>query len=312
MRNATQVFPAYYDPTTYGILRDPDMQTAYEAGAALRAQIPPAADDQQKVLAWGIDLQIDFVFPAPIGKLPVPNALNDAKNAVEWLYRNIHLITATAFSLDTHTPFMIFYPTWWVNDKGQSPAPYTIISEADVRNGKWMPIAEPEWSLYYVEQLESVGKKQLMIWPFHCMEGTVGRALVPELSEAVSCHSGARFAQPTYLTKGTISQVEFYSVLEPEVKYPHHPDGGFNTAFADFVASFDLIYVFGEARSHCVLETMNSVLKTFGNRPDILKKIRYLNDCTSSIPGFEKTTEAAIKVYVSKGVQLVNSTDPIA
>lgn len=312
MKTTTSVYPVYYNSKTIGVLREPDMQVAYDAGVSARSYIAPATDDQQSILAWLIDMQIDFVFPAPIGKLPVPNAPEDTARTINWIYGNAGKITAIAASLDTHTPFMIFYPSWWVNARGENPAPYTVISSADVRNGVWMPIAEPEWSLNYVEQLESVGKKQLMIWPFHCMEGSVGRALVPELSEAINYHSGARYAQPTYLTKGTIAETEFYSVVEPEVKYTAHPDGGFNTAFADFVAAFDLIYVAGQARSHCVLETMNSMMKHFSNQPNILRKFRFLDDCTSSIPGFEKQTEAAIKSYAARGVQIVKSTDPIA
>jgi nicotinamidase/pyrazinamidase len=152
----------------------------------------------------------------------------------------------------------------------------------------------------------------LMIWPFHCMEGSVGRALVPALSEAIMYHSGARMAQPTYLTKGTIAQTEFYSVLEPEVKYPQHPDGVLNTKFQQIISEFDLIYIAGEARSHCVLETMNSVLRNFADRPNVIKKLRFLDDCTSSIQGFEAATETAIQQFSEQGVRLVQSTDPIA
>lgn len=118
-------------------------------------------------------------------------------------------------------------------------------------------------------------------------------------------------AQPTFLTKGTIAHTEFYSVVEPEVKYPKHPDGGLNTRFLEMVAQFDLIYVAGQARSHCVLETMNSVVRHFAAHPEVIRKLRFLDDCTSSIPGFGKATEAAIQQFVAKGVKLVKSTDKI-
>jgi nicotinamidase/pyrazinamidase len=301
--------PTLYQPHRVAELYEPDLQGAYEAG--LRDFQRPASQDSPKVLAWLIDMQVDFIYPAPVGRLPVLNALEDARRTVEWLYRNVSHITQIAASLDTHTPFQIFYPSWWKNAKGDHPAPYTVITADDVRKGMWRPLVEPVWSIRYLDELESVGKKQMMIWPFHCMEGTTGRALIPALSEAILYHSGARLAQPTYLTKGTIAHTEFYSVVEPEVKYSKHPEGGLNTRFLDMVAQFDLIYIAGQARSHCVLETMQSVMRHFASSPDVIRKLRFLDDCTSSIPGFEKSTEAQLQKFAAQGMRLVRSTDVI-
>lgn len=301
--------PSLYQPHRVAKLYEPELQGAYEAG--LRDFQRPASQDSPKVLAWLIDMQVDFIYPAPVGRLPVPNAPQDAQRTIEWLYRNVHHITQIAASLDTHTPFQIFYPSWWKNAKGDHPAPYTVITADDVRKGIWRPLVEPVWSIRYLDELESVGKKQMMIWPFHCMEGTSGRALIPALSEAVMYHSGARLAQPTYLTKGTIAHTEFYSVVEPEVKYSKHPEGGLNTRFLDMVAQFDLIYIAGQARSHCVLETMQSVMRHFAASPDVIRKLRFLDDCTSSIPGFEKSTEAQLQQFAARGMRLVRSTDAI-
>lgn len=301
--------PALYNAKKVGTLYEPDFQSAYEAGLADFQS--PASKDSPRVLLWLIDVQVDFVFPAPQGRLTVPGAIEDTQRTIEWLYRNVHQVTQIAASLDTHTPFQIFYPTWWRNDKGEHPQPYTVIGAEDVRKGIWNPVADPVWSIRYLDELESKGKKQLMIWPFHCMEGTNGRSLVPALSEAIMYHSGARMAQPTYLTKGTIAHTEFYSVVEPEVKYSKHPDGGLNTRFLEMVAQFDLIYVAGQARSHCVLETMNSVMRHFANTPEVIRKLRFLNDCTSSIPGFEQATEDQINDFAARGMQLVSSGDVI-
>jgi nicotinamidase/pyrazinamidase len=303
------VAPASFNLNRVGTIYDPDFQAAYEAG--LNDFQKPATQDSPRVLLWLIDVQVDFVFPAPTGRLTVPGAVEDTQRTIDWIYRNVHQVTQIAASLDTHTPFQIFYPSWWKNAQGQHPAPYSVISADDVRKGIWNPVTEPVWSIKYLDELEQHGKKQLMIWPFHCMEGTTGRALVPALSEAMMYHSGARLAQPTYLTKGTIAHTEFYSVVEPEVKFPKHPEGGLNTRFLDMVARFDLIYVAGQARSHCVLETMNSIMRHFASQPDIIRKLRFLDDCTSSIPGFEATTETTIQRFVQQGMKLVKSGDAI-
>lgn len=301
--------PSFYDPANIARIYDVDFQRAYEAGVDQFQS--PASKDDPRVLLWLIDVQVDFVFPAPTGRLTVPNALEDTRRTVEFIYNNVHSITQIAASLDTHTPFQIFYPTWWINDAGEHPAPYTVITSDNIQKGVWKAVTEPVWSIRYVQQLESVGKKSLMIWPYHCMEGTIGRALVPALSEAMMFHAGARMAQPTYLTKGTIAHTEFYSVVEPEVKYPKHPDGGLNTRFLDMVAQFDLVYVAGQARSHCVLETMNSTLRYFGNKPEVISKLRFIDDATSSIPGFEQPTEDCIKDFQHQGVRLVQAADAI-
>ena len=301
--------PEYYQDADVGRIYEPDFQRAYQAGTADSTK--PASADQRRTLLWLVDIQIDFCFPAPTGRLTVPNALEDTCRTVEWIYRNTPAITHIAASLDTHTPFQIFYPSWWQAADGSHPAPFTIITADDVRRGKWRPVTEAKWSAYYVEELERSSRKQLMIWPYHCMEGSVGRALVPALSEAIMYHSAARMAQPTYLVKGTIAQTEYYSVLEPEVKYPAHPDGKLNEAFLKFLREFDAIYICGQARSHCVLETIHSVLRYYGDNPIVLNTLRFLDDCSSSIAGFEESTERQIAEFAAKGIQLVKSTDPL-
>ena len=92
-----------------------------------------------------------------------------------------------------------------------------------------------------------------MIWPFHTMVGTVGHNLSPSLYEAICFHSAARQSQPVKLTKGSIPQTEHYSILEPEVKVTDHPQGGLNQALLNELGGYDLVYLAGQAKSHCVL-----------------------------------------------------------
>jgi len=303
------VVPTWTEAAQVGRSYEPDFLAAYQAG--VQAFHKPATVDSPRVLAWLIDMQGDFIFPAPLGRLAVPGAVDDSVRTINWLYRNTEHITAIAASLDTHTPLQIFYAPWWKNPWGEHPTPFTVITAADVRERRWTPQIDPSWSAHYVRQLESGGKKQLMIWPFHCMEGTAGRALIPALSEAIMYHSAARNAQPIYLAKGLIPFTEFYSVLEPEVKYPERPDGVLNTAFLDEVVSYDLIYIAGQARSHCVLETVTSVMNQFADRPEIIAKFRFLDDCSSCITGFEAVTEVALREFEARGLRIVQSTDPL-
>ncbi len=260
-----------------------------------------------------VDAQVDFIHPD--GALSVPGAVDDTRRTIEWLYHNIGQVTAVAASLDSHTPIQIFYPTWWAAPDGSPPAPFTLITADDVQQGRWKPLFEPEWSVQYVQALEAQAKKVLTIWPFHTMIGTPGQTLTPALYEAIAYHAGARQAQPIFLTKGAIPKTENYSILEPEVKVPDHPLGDLNRQFLDMLATYDLIYIAGQAKSHCVLETATSIMRYFAGQPDVIARLRFLIDCTSSVVhpqiDFDALANAALAQFEAQGLRLVRSTDPV-
>lgn len=289
-------------------------RTAEFTAAGVATNLPAASRDSRRTILVVVDMQVDFVHKD--GALAVPGAEDDVTRLIEFIYGNAKDITAIAASLDSHVPMQIFYPGWWKDPNGGGhPQPFTVISAEDLRRGKWVAVADPKWSVEYVEKLEDAAKKQLMIWPYHTMIGTAGHSLVPALSEAIAFHSGARLTQPTFLTKGTIPQVEHYGIMEPEVPYPKHPQGGTNTAFLDMIGRYDLIYVAGEAKSHCVLETMRQITRYFASQKDVLGKIRFLTDCTSSVAhpaiDFEAMAVAELDKMAKAGVVMVRSTQPI-
>ena len=161
--------------------------------------------------------------------------------------------------------------------------------------------------------LEKAAKKNLMIWPFHCLVGTDGQKLVPALHEAIAFHAGARVTKPELITKGTVPQVEHYGIFAAEVPYPKNPKAsGLNTEYLDLIAQYDRIYVAGEAKSHCVLETMRQMLSYFSSQPEVIAKIRFLVDCTSSVVhpviDFETIAKDELAKMEKQGVQMVQST----
>lgn len=303
--------PSFYDADQVGKLYAPRVQAAVDAG--LKAGLLPAAHDTRRVILLLVDVQVDFVHPD--GALSVPGAVDDTRRTIAWIFRHAGQLTAIAASLDSHTPMQIFYPTWWINDVGAHPAPFTPISADDVARGVWKPVIEPQWSVDYVHRLEQQARKVLMIWPYHTMIGTPGQALVPSLYEAIAYHAAARNTQPTFLSKGSIAKTEHYSILEPEVKVPDHPLGDLNTAFLDMLASYDLIYIAGQAKSHCVLETVASIMNYFQRRPDVIERLRFLSDCTSSVQhptiDFEALANEALAKYAAQGMRMVTSQDDI-
>jgi len=304
--------PSFYDPSTVGTLVVPQVTTAILEGG--RAGFAPAAQDQQKIALILVDVQVDFVHTD--GALAVPGAVDDTRRTIEWMYRNLGKITRIVASLDSHVPLQIFYPLWWVNARGEHPAPFTAITANAVEQGVWQPTVEVNWSRNYVRQLEESGKKTLIVWPHHTMLGTPGHAITPALYEAIAYHSAARAIAPLFLEKGLIPKTEHYSILEPEVKVPDEPMGSLNTALLEELAVYDLIYVAGQAKSHCVLETVTSLHHYFANRaPDRIHRWRFMTDCTSSVAhpsiNFDSMANAQLKYFSDQGMRLVTSTDPI-
>lgn len=303
--------PNFYNTAQVGKLYIPNTAMAVQQGRA--AQLTPADRDQRRIILLLVDPQVDFIHTD--GALSVPGAVEDARRTIEWLYAHTQSLTAIAASLDSHIPTQIFYPTWWITAEGAHPDPFTAITGADVDSGRWQPVYEPEWSRHYVHTLEQQAKKALMIWPYHTMLGTPGHSITPALYEAITYHAAARQSRPTFLNKGMIPQTEHYSLLEPEVKASHEPQGDLNRDFLAMLATYDLIYVAGQAKSHCVLETIASVMRHYRKNPDEIAKWRLLTDCMSSVAhpeiDFEALAKEAFVQYAAQGLTLVTSQDPL-
>jgi nicotinamidase/pyrazinamidase len=303
--------PDFYHPEKVGALYVPDTAAIVEQGQ--KAELRPAETDQRRIILLLVDPQVDFVHVD--GALSVPGAVDDTRRTIEWIFRNSGQITAIAASLDSHIPTQIFFPTWWVNAEGAHPAPFTPITSEDVDQRRWEPVFERQWSSSYVHKLESSAKKELMIWPYHTLIGTTGHTITPALYEAIAFHAAARQSQPTFLHKGSIPKTEHYSLLEPEVKVPDQPQGNLNKPFLEMLAGYDLIYVAGQAKSHCVLETITSVMRYFHDQPAEIAKWRVLIDCMSSVAhpeiDFDALANETLAGYARQGLCLVRSTDPV-
>ncbi|MDQ0220463.1 hypothetical protein ELQ35_14090 [Peribacillus cavernae] len=244
---------------------------------------PPSAADTERVLFVGIDFQNDFM---ENGELGVPHSHRDIENATKFIYHNLEKITTIAVSIDTHQPKQIFHPFWWVDGSGKHPEPLTIITLEDVEGGKWTPAEKYEESLEYVRNLEKSGKKQLCIWPFHCIQGTTGAALESQFSNMIHFHSFARNANLQKIVKGLDPLSEMYGIIKPEYDRDHYC----NHQFLESLKTYDKIIVAGEAKSHCVLESVKQIAEHYADNREITSRIFLLEDCMSPIPGFEKVT----------------------
>lgn len=280
--------------------------------AGLTAGLTPALQDTTKTALILVDFQHDFVDPT--GTLSVPGAQDDIARFLRWFYASAGMITSIYASLDTHRPNSIFFSGWWIDPRtGAHPQPYTPITLADVEQGVWRPVAQPEWSQDYLRRLRQQAKKDLMIWPPHTMEGTLGHMLVAPLSEAIAWHSVARQTLPTYVSKGDTPRTEFYGIFGAEVPDPDDSASALNTALLDAVLRHDRVYIAGEAKSHCVIETLRQIVAYVGGQSEALRRVHVLRDCMSSVAhptiDFDALAEAEFAEMERLGVQFVRSAD---
>lgn len=295
----------------------------YEGLAAdARGKSSLAANDGKKIGLLAIDMQGTFCVPG--AELFVPGAPEDTVRACKFLMGNADAITQVLCTLDTHKPYQIFHPAFWVNDAGEHPTPFTAISKADVVSGKWKVnpacpfailknpatyVALQQWAVHYVEQLEAASRYVLLIWPYHAMLGGINHALVSLWEQAVFYHSIARGTQVQFETKGGHDLSENYSVLRPEVLT--NPAGApimqKNIAFIEALLRFDHLIILGQAKSHCVAWTIDDLLTEIQAKdPKLAAKVAIVGDCTSSVPGFEAQGDAAFKRFQDAGMLVID------
>ena len=96
---------------------------------------------------------------------------------------------------------------------------------------------------------------------------------------------------------------------------PDDPEGGLNTGLLERMSTYDRIYIAGQAKSHCVLETVASIVNHADARPELIRQLRLLADCMSSVVhpdiDFEAMANETLEGYSKLGLQLIRAADSI-
>ncbi len=352
--------PSWYDGEKCGTMYSPDCHRAMQSGFEFAKQngIKPwtKQSSDPNIIVAAIDCQVDFIAPPNFddqgkptfadtgkvnpngGNLAVPGAVQDIDRLNRFLFNNVAMISQVVASLDTHYAFQCFHPFTWKagshpanrNSNGQAyspgdfPEPFTIITLDDMNRDSWVPTRFPTKMREMLQKLEKDSKKQLCIWPMHCELGTPGHAFEPAFMEAVHFHSGTRNSQYDATTKGMAQWSEHYGILQAEVQFAEDRQTSLNTRVLTKWEMADRIYFAGFAKSHCVLETLNQVVKLFSaqSKQALLEKLFVLRDCMSSVPDicdetgnvivpFNKIADDRFAELEQMGVKFVDSTDPI-
>ena len=270
---------------------------------ACAEELPRASEDKVRTTLLCVDMQRDFMEGGPLG---VAGSLGDTERLTRFIYKNMTKITEIAASLDTHSPRQIFHQCWWRGADGQMPAPFTVITAKDVKEGRWRPLYEKEKSEEYLEYLETGGQKQLVIWPYHCIAGTAGFALENQFSNMIHFFSAAREAGLKKIVKGTLPATEFYGIVSPE----YDPGGSYaNRELLDDLKRCDKLVIAGEARDYCVAQSVLQICEAMEKekkRPEIF----IMEDCMSCVGPDAASVSAMYKEWSDKfSFRIVKSTE---
>lgn len=268
---------------------------------------------KKKVNLLIIDPQRGFCDPTlngGKGELFVPGSVESVKRLAEFVRKKGKYLNDIDVTLDSHHLLHIGHPLYWRNSKGEQPPPFTPVGPADVEAGTWTPRVPTlrAYTLGYLKQLESRGRYKHTVWPPHCIIGTPGHSVVPELMDALLEWEEKTVSFVGKHSKGSCIYTEHFSGVQAEVPHPEDPSTGINVGLVKTLQECDTLVVAGWAASHCVANTIRDVAQAFGD-PSQVKKMILLSDCTDSVPGCEAMTAAFLDEYTKLGMSVQKSTD---
>lgn len=254
-----------------------------------------------------IDPQNDFC--SPRGSLFVPGADEDNARLANWILENKEDINQIIVTLDSHYTIDISHPNFWKDEQGKSLEPFTIVTLKDIVEGKY----KPAYSMFneglvtlYLEKLEEEGEYKHCIWPEHCITGTWGAAIDTVISgclrEWAISSEEARFVR--YITKGSHPMTEHFGAFRAQVAIANANETHINMSLIEQLDTFDKIYLAGQAKSHCVANTLKQIMDL---APNVAKKFVILQDTMSPVPGFENLADSIFDRAKEMGIEFINT-----
>ncbi|AIY39247.1 Nicotinamidase [Collimonas arenae] len=244
--------------------------------------------------------------------LAVSGAHADMLRVAEIIGAGGDAINNISVTLDSHHRLDIAHPGFWSSAANAAVAPFTQISAADVRAGKYLPQNPQALSrvLNYLDQLEAAGRYQLMVWPVHCEIGSWGQNVHAAVRHAYNRWEESTLRSVNMICKGANPWTEHYSAVQAEVPDPDDAATMPNRDFLDNLAQADCIYIAGEASSHCVRATVEHIVADFGAAN--MAKLVLITDCMSPVNGFERQARDFIAAMTANGARSVSAAQVMA
>lgn len=251
-----------------------------------------------------IDPQKDFIIsPTFTGSLGVPGAYEDMLRIAEYIKKEnpSHIV----ITMDTHNVFDIANHEWWINSEGKNPTPFTLITVEDVQNGIWKA-AKPEFqehAEFYVKKLAEQNKYKLYIWPNHCIKGTEGHKVNPELLVELNNWEIKNNKKVEYIYKGMNHKTEHYSALKAEVVLDDE-DTKLRKDIIEGLQKYDEVIFTGEASSHCTAGTTIDYLENITSEKR--KNVIIFKNCMSPVKGFEDGEKAFFEKALTLDAKVID------
>ena len=258
-----------------------------------------------------IDPQNDFT-DIPGAALPVAGANADMLRLAAFVDHMQSSIDDLVVTLDSHSSVGIERTTFWVDAHGQTVVPFTQVTAADVRDGKFAPrdAARRQEVVAYLEALESSSARTLMVWPVHCVLGTWGHNIHEPLVASIARWEFASSRTCDKVLKGLNPMTEQYSAFRAEVPRVDDARTHSNAALmARLAAGDEVLVVAGEALSHCVAASGQDMLAQF--EPTRLRNTVFLTDCMSPVGGFEQAGEDFLQQLRGHGVRTITCAEAV-
>lgn len=249
--------------------------------------------------------KVEKVQPA----LPVPGAWDDSLRLAKFIDKFGASIQQIKVTLDTHQQYDVAHPLFWVDKNGKHPDPFTAITNQEIQDRVWRPIDESktDYVLKYTETLENEGLYVLFIWPPHCLVGTDGYKVIQPIMNELMNWEKRYIGRVSYVSKGHNPFTEHYGGFRAEVPMDNDPTTQLNLRLIKSIESSDLVFLSGQALSHCVASTVRQLVDNFGD--ENIKKLVLLVDTSSPVTSFEKMGEEFIAEMKQKGMKIVKTSD---
>lgn len=256
----------------------------------------------RKIALFTIDGQNDFM-DQPNAALPVPGATADMERLSTWAIANIEKFNRLFFTQDSHHLLDIAHPTWWQNAKGEVVSSFTAISHADIMAGVYAPRVHYRRSVDYVKQLELDGEFGHFIWPPHCLMGSWGHNFYKSVLDIIYAYE-TNGKWVNIITKGSNPFTEHFGAFRANVPDANDYSTQLDQNLIATLMDCDEVIIAGEARSHCVANSLRQLLQEM---PSLAPKLVILTDCMSDVTGLSQAFYESVQTIYddarAKGVR---------
>jgi nicotinamidase-related amidase len=233
------------------------------------------------------------------------------------LQRLASFVNATALdgitvTLDSHPSVAVERTSFWRTSDGSAVAPFTFVTAQDVRAGVYLPknISLIERVLAMLELLQARGRAGLVVWPIHCVTGTWGHNIQPDLMQQLNLWEQKNQQAVRKVLKGEYFLTEHFGVFEADAPDANVSSTLFNSALAQaLLHGTTTLFIAGQASSHCVAASFDQLVGYIQAHSLAMPHMVLLKDCMSPVTGFEADAAALFERATAVGAAMMTAQE---